>query len=260
VVVENRRPKPAKSRYRAYPDDSARTGNAGQAALPHALDDQLLNQDERSAAVDRTSELPVDNQRRRGRVRSKPFSQSLDKLSTEEVRVNILHKGVGAITETDVMLASASGAVIIGFNQKPTTKARVLAENEEVDIRNYAIIYDCINEIQMALEGMLTPDIKEETLGQVEIRKVFKISKIGSIAGCYVLEGKISRNDMVRVLRDGLEVYDGKISNLKREKDDVKEVKAGFECGIQLEGFNDIRENDIIEGYKKVEVKRKLEK
>lgn len=188
------------------------------------------------------------------------LSDSLYKLSTEEVRVNILHKGVGAITETDVMLASASGAVIIGFNQKPTAKARVLAENEEVDIRNYAIIYDCINEIQMALEGMLTPDIKEETLGQVEIRKVFKISKIGSIAGCYVLEGKITRNDMVRVLRDGLEVYDGKISNLKREKDDVKEVKAGFECGIQLEGYNDIKEGDIIEGYKKVEVKRKLEK
>ncbi len=186
------------------------------------------------------------------------IGDSLQKLSREEVRVNILHKGVGPITETDVMLAAASSAVVIGFCVTPTVKARKLADSEKIDIRNYNIIYDCINEIQLALEGMLTPDYKEEITSTVEIRKVFRISRLGSIAGCYVLNGKITRNDKVRVLRDGLTVFEGSIHSLKRGKDDVKEVDTGYECGIQLEGFNDVNEGDYIEGFKLVEVRRRF--
>ncbi|MFW5662460.1 MAG: translation initiation factor IF-2 [Bacteroidota bacterium] len=186
------------------------------------------------------------------------ISDSLQKLSREEVRVVILHKGVGAISESDVMLAAASHAVIIGFNISPTAQARKAAESEHVDIRLYDIIYDCINEVQLALEGLLSPEYKEETICTVEVRKVFKISRLGSIAGCYVLSGKITRNDKVRVLRDGLPVFDGGIASLKRGKDDVKEVDSGFECGIQLVGFNDFLEGDIIEGYRIVEVRRTL--
>lgn len=156
------------------------------------------------------------------------------------------------------MLASASGAVIIGFNVSPNVTARKLAETESVDIRKYDIIYDCINEIQMALEGLLSPDIKEEIKSEVEIRQTFKISKVGTIAGCYVLSGKINRNDKVRVIRDGIKVFDGAIASLKRGKDDVKEVDQKFECGIQLEGFNDVKVDDIIEAYKLVEIKRTL--
>jgi len=186
------------------------------------------------------------------------LSDSLLKLSTEEVRVNILHKGVGSITETDIMLAVASDAVVIGFNVNPTGSARKAAEAESVDVRLYNIIYDCINEIQLALEGLLAPELKEETLATVEIRKVFRISRIGSVAGCYVLSGKISRNDKIRVMRNGLEIFKGSIESLKRGKDDVKEVDAKYECGIQLHGFNDVQDGDIIESFKIVEVKRYL--
>lgn len=186
------------------------------------------------------------------------LSDSLLKLSTDEVKVNILLKGAGNITESDVMLASASNAVVIGFNVIPTAKAKKIAEIEKVDIRIYNIIYDCINEIQLALEGLLSPDLKEEVVATVEIRKVFRTSKFGNIAGCYVLSGTISRNDKVRILRDGFEIFKGNIASLKRNKDDVKEVQQGFECGIQINNFNDIEEGDIIEAYKVYEVRRKL--
>jgi translation initiation factor IF-2 len=186
------------------------------------------------------------------------LSDSLFKQSTEEVRVNILHKGVGNITETDVMLAMASNAVIIGFQISPSSKARKLAEKESVDIRLYNIIYDAINDVRLALEGLLTPDMKEDITASIEVRQVFRISKMGSIAGCYVLSGKITRNDRVRVLRDGLAVYNGTLHSLKRNKDDVKEVDTGYECGIMLDGFNEFEEGDIIEGFKQTEVKRFL--
>ena len=186
------------------------------------------------------------------------LSDSLQKLSTQEVKVRILYRGVGAISESDIMLASASDAVIVGFQINVPPAARKLAEAENVDVRLYSIIYDCINEVQLALEGMLTPDIKEEITSTVEVRAIFKISKLGTIAGCYVQNGKITRNDKVRVLRDGFEIYKGTLASLKRIKDDVREVDSGYECGIGVNGFNDLEVGDIIEGYKTVEVKRKL--
>ena len=186
------------------------------------------------------------------------LSDSLQKLSTNEVRVHILHKSAGSITESDVMLASASKAVIIGFNTTVSSNTIKLAENENVEIRNYNIIYDCINEIQLALEGMLKPDIKEEVIGTVEVRKIFKIGRVGQIAGCYVLSGRIARNDKIRILRNGLPIHNSVLMSLKRNKDDVKEVEQNYECGIQIDGWNDFEENDIIEAYRIVEVKRSL--
>lgn len=186
------------------------------------------------------------------------ISDSLLKLSTDEVRVNILHQGVGEISESDVMLAAASQAIIIGFNVSPSAAARRLADNEKIEIRLYNIIYDCINEVQLALEGLLKPDIKEEITAEVEVRRIFKISRIGTVAGCYVLSGKINRNDRVKVLRNGLPIFNGSIASLKRNKDDVKEVDTSYECGIQLDGFNDIQEGDIIQGYRLVEIRRTL--
>ncbi|MDQ1266291.1 MAG: translation initiation factor, partial [Bacteroidota bacterium] len=186
------------------------------------------------------------------------LSDSLLKLSRDEARVVILHKGVGSITESDVMLAVASRAVIIGFQVSPTAKARKLSDKEAVDVRLYNIIYDCINEIRLALEGLLTPELKEDVTSTIEVRKVFKISKLGLIAGCYVQNGKINRNDRVRLLRDGLPVYNGTIHSLKREKDDVREVDTGYECGIMLDGYHEIEIGDILEGYKITEVKRNL--
>ncbi len=186
------------------------------------------------------------------------LSDSLLKLSTDEVRVVILHKGVGSINESDVMLAAASGAVVIGFQVSPTAKARKVAESEAVDIRLYNIIYDCINEVRLALEGLLTPDTKEDVTATVEIRMVFRISKTGSIAGCYVLDGKITRNDRVRILRDGLPIYNGTLQSLKRNKDDVREVDSGYECGIMFDGFSDFEAGDIVEAYKLVEIKRTI--
>jgi len=186
------------------------------------------------------------------------LADSLLKLSTEEIQVNIIHKSVGQISETDVMLASASNAIIIGFQVRPSLSARKLAEKEEIDIRLYSIIYKCIEEIQSAMEGMLSPEVKEEIICNIEIREVFKISKVGTIAGCMVLDGKIHRNTNVRVIRDGIIIYTGILGSLKRFKDDVKEVASGYECGLNIENFNDIKVGDIIEGYQEIEVKRTL--
>lgn len=186
------------------------------------------------------------------------ISDALMKITNSEVRVNVIHKGVGAISESDVLLAAASNAVIIGFHVRPNVNARTLAEAEKVEIRFYTIIYEVINDVKKALEGMLAPEEKEEVLGAIEVRDVFKIPKAGTIAGCYILNGKITRNSKVRLIRDGLVLFDGGISSLKRFKDDVREVDAGYECGIGLEGYNDIKIGDIVEPYKIVELKRKL--
>jgi translation initiation factor IF-2 len=187
------------------------------------------------------------------------LSDSLMKLSTDEVKVQVIYKGVGGISESDVLLAMASNAVIIGFHVRPNLKARQLAQKEDVDIRIYNIIYDAINDVRKALEGLLAPTITEEVVATVDIRNVFKISKIGTIGGCYVRDGKIMRNNRIRLVRDGIEIYDGTIASLKRFKEDVKEVEQGFECGIGLENYNDIKTGDIIEAYKTVETKRKLD-
>ena len=186
------------------------------------------------------------------------LSDSFSKLSTEEIQINIIHKGVGAITETDVMLASASDAIIIGFNVRPAGNARQLADKEEIDIRNYSIIYDAIDDLKDAMEGMLSPEMKEEITGTTEIREIFKISKVGSIAGCMVTDGKINRNSKIRIIREGVVVFTGELIALKRFKDDVKEVSKGYDCGIQIKNYNDIEQNDIIEAFQEVAVKKKL--
>ncbi len=186
------------------------------------------------------------------------LSDSFSKLSTEEIQINIIHKGVGAITETDVMLASASDAIIIGFNVRPAGNARQLADKEEIDIRYYSIIYAAIDDLKDAMEGMLAPEMKEEILGTAEIREIFKISKVGSIAGCMVMDGKIVRSAKMRIIREGVVVFTGELLALKRFKDDVKEVAKGYDCGIQVKGYNDIEERDVIESYHEVAVKKKL--
>lgn len=186
------------------------------------------------------------------------LSDSLLKLSNPEIQVNVIHKSVGAITESDVLLATASEAIIIGFQVRPTLNARKIAEKEEIEIRLYSIIYDAINEIKAAMEGMLAPEFEEKIVCNIEVRETFKIPKVGTIAGCMVLDGKMSRNTAVRVIREGIVVYAGKLASLKRFKDDVKEVSAGFECGLNIENFNDIKIGDIIEGYEQVAVKRTL--
>lgn len=186
------------------------------------------------------------------------LSDSLIKLSTESIQVNVIHKAVGQISESDVLLASASDAIIIGFQVRPSAGARKLAETEEIDIRLYSIIYNAIEEIKDAMEGMLSPDIEEKVLGTAEIREVFKISKVGSIAGCYVLDGKIMRSSKVRLIRDGIVIYDGLLGSLKRFKDDVKEVQHGYECGLNIENFNDIKVGDNIEAYEEVEIAKTL--
>ncbi len=186
------------------------------------------------------------------------LTDSFQKLSTEEIQVNIIHKGVGPITESDVLLASASDAVIIGFNVRPMGNARTVADKEEIDIRMYSIIYDAINDLKDAMEGMLSPEMKEEITGTAEIRETFKISKIGTIAGCMVTNGKIFRNSNIRLIRDGVVIYTGELSSLKRFKDDVKEVAKGYDCGLQVKNYNDIRELDIVEAFQEVAVKKKL--
>lgn len=177
------------------------------------------------------------------------ITQSIVRLSTENVKVNVIHGGVGAITETDVIFASISNAVIIGFNVRPDTKAMGLAEKDKVDIKTYRIIYEALDEIQAAMNGMLEPEYKEVVQGRAEVRATFKVSSVGTIAGCYVLDGKINRNNDVRVVRNGIVIYEGKLASLKRFKDDVKEVSSGYECGLNVEKFNDIKEGDIIEAF-----------
>lgn len=186
------------------------------------------------------------------------LADSLLKLSTNEIQVNVLHKGVGQISESDVILASASDAIIIGFQVRPSVQARKLAETEQIDIRLYSIIYDAINEIKAAMEGMLAPEIEEKIVGNIEIRDVFKITKVGTVAGCMVTDGKITRNTKIRLIREGVVVYTGELASLKRFKDDVKEVATGYECGLNLHNFNDLQIGDVIEGYEQVEIKRKL--
>jgi translation initiation factor IF-2 len=186
------------------------------------------------------------------------LTDSFQKLSTEEIQVNIIHKGVGAITESDVLLATASDAIIVGFNVRPVGNARMIADKEEIDIRTYSIIYAAINDLKDAMEGMLSPEVKEEVTGTAEIREIFKVSKIGNIAGCMVMNGKIFRNSGIRIIRDGVVVHTGLLDALKRFKDDAKEVAKGYDCGMQIKGFNDVLIGDVIEAFQEVEVKKKL--
>ncbi|MCB1960630.1 MAG: translation initiation factor IF-2, partial [Rhodocyclaceae bacterium] len=183
---------------------------------------------------------------------------ALQKLSTEEVRVKVIHGGVGAISESDINLAQASGAVVIGFNTRADTGARRLADTFGIDLRYYNIIYDAVDDVKSALSGMLSPEKREEVIGMVEVRQVFKVSKVGTIAGCYVLEGQVKRGAKVRVLRSNVVLHTGDLDSLKRFKDDVKEVKAGYECGLSLSHFNDIEEGDHIEVFEVREVARSL--
>ena len=186
------------------------------------------------------------------------LSDSLLKLSTEQIEVNIIHKSVGQISDSDVLLASASDAILIGFQVRPSASARKLADQEEIEIRLYSIIYDAIDEVKLAMEGMLAPTIEEKVVANVEVREVFKITKVGTVAGCYVLDGKISRNNQIRLIRDGIVVYSGALGSLKRFKDDVKEVAHSYECGLNIHNYNDIKVGDIIEAFEEVEVKQKL--
>lgn len=186
------------------------------------------------------------------------LSDMLVRLSTEEIQVNILHKGVGQITESDILLATASDAIVIGFNVRAGANAKELADKEEIEIRTYSVIYDAIDEVKEAMEGMLSPEIKEQVIGNVEIRETFKITKVGTIAGCMVLSGKVNRNSKVRLLRDGIVKFDGQLESLKRFKDDVKEVTKGYECGLNIKGYNDIEVGDILEVYEEISVKKTL--
>ena len=181
------------------------------------------------------------------------------KLSNQEVSVRVIHKGVGAISEGDVLLAAASGAIIVGFHVRPNTNARKLAEVEKVDIRLYNVIYDAINEVKSALEGLLSPVVSEEVVATLEVRDTFKVPKAGTVAGCSVQDGKITRGNKVRLFREGIAVYEGEISSLRRFKDDVREVEKGYECGLSIANFNDIKVGDIVEAYKMIETKKKLE-
>ena len=180
------------------------------------------------------------------------------KLSTPEIQINIVYKGVGQISESDVLLATASDAIIIGFQVRPSASARKIAEKENIEIKLYSIIYDAINEIKGAMEGMLEPKIEEKIVCNIEVREVFKIPKVGSVAGCFVTEGKMTRNTKLHVIRDGIVIYGGELSSLKRYKDDAKEVTSSMECGLTIKNFNDIKVGDIVEGYEEVEVKRTL--
>ena len=186
------------------------------------------------------------------------LSNSLENLSTQEIEVKIIHKGVGAITESDIILASASDAIVIGFNVRPMGNARTLSDKEKIDIRTYSIIYDAINDVKDAMEGMLSPELKEEVTGNAEIRETYKISKVGTIAGCMVTTGKIFKNSGVRLIREGVVIFTGTLLSLKRFKDDVKEVAKGYDCGIQIKNFNDLKANDLIEAFQEVEVRKKL--
>ena len=183
---------------------------------------------------------------------------SVQELATEEIQINIILKGVGQITDSDVLLASASNAIILGFQVRPSASAKKLAEKEQIDVRLYSIIYDAINDLKNAMEGMLSPELKEETIGKIEIRETFKISKVGTIAGCMVIDGKVTNKNKVRIIREDVVLYVGELGSLKRFKEDVKEVAKGYECGLNISGFNDIQIGDIIEAYEEIEVRKKL--
>jgi translation initiation factor IF-2 len=185
------------------------------------------------------------------------IKQSLEKLSNDSVKVRVIHGAVGTITETDITLASASNAIIIGFNVRPDSNAIALADKENVDIKTYRIIYNAIDDIKAAMEGMLEPEYKEVILGRTEIRQIYKVSNVGTIAGCYVLDGKITRGASIRLIRNGIVVLEGALASLKRFKDDVKEVASGYECGLSIEKYNDIKEGDIIEAFEMQEIKPK---
>ena len=185
------------------------------------------------------------------------LTQSLEKLQTENVKVRIIHSGVGTVTESDIMLANTSNAIIIGFNVRPSTNITTMAEREKVEIRTYRVIYEIIDDIEAAMKGMLDPVYKEVVMGKIEIRETFKVPGVGIIGGAYVLEGKVQRNAQIRLVRDGIVIHEGKISSLKRFKDDAKEVAQGYECGIGIENYNDIKESDIIEAFKMEEIERK---
>jgi translation initiation factor IF-2 len=186
------------------------------------------------------------------------LTDSLLKLSTEEVQVNVLHKAVGPINETDILLASASDAIVIGFQVRPSTQARKIAENEGVEIRTYSIIYNAIEDVKSAMEGLLEPKMEEKVIANIEIREVFNITKVGTIAGCYVLDGKVTRSAKIRLVRDGIVQYTGELASLKRFKDDVKDVAAGYECGLNIKNYNDLRVGDVVEAFEEIEVQRKL--
>jgi translation initiation factor IF-2 len=186
------------------------------------------------------------------------LADSLIKLSTPEVQLSVIYKAVGQISESDVMLASASDAIIVGFQVRPSPQARKLAETESIDIRLYSVIYNAIEEIKSAIEGMLAPTIEEKILGNAQIREVFKITKVGAVAGCMVTDGKLVRNAKIRLIRDGVVVFSGSLSSLKRFKDDAKEVAQGFDCGLTIHNYNDLREGDYVEAYEEIEVKRTL--
>ena len=186
----------------------------------------------------------------------KRWQRSLRKIDVEGVKVKIIHTGVGAITESDIILASASNAIVIGFNVRPDVNAKRTAELENVDIRLHRIIYKVIEEIEAAMQGMLDPEFEEKVIGQAEVRQTFKVTKVGTIAGCYVTDGKITRDSGVRIIRDGVVIFEGQLDTLKRFKDDVKEVAQNYECGITIERYNDLKEGDIIEAYIMEEVKR----
>jgi len=187
------------------------------------------------------------------------ISEALTKLSTDQVKLKVIHGSVGAVTESDVMLAAASNAIVIGFNVRPEPKASALAENEDVDIRLYNIIYNAIDEVRAAMEGLLAPTLKETVIGRAEVRQTFSVPKIGTIAGCYITDGFIARNCAgVRVLRDNIVIYEGRLSSLKRFKDDVKEVQTGYECGLGVENYNDLKVGDVIEAYNIEELATKL--
>ncbi len=186
------------------------------------------------------------------------LSDSLQKLSTDEIAVSVVHKAVGQITESDVLLATASDAIILGFQVRPSSQAAKLAENENIEIRYYSIIYDAIDEIRSAMEGLLEPKIEKKMVCNIEVREVFKITGVGAIAGCLVLEGKIKRENKINLIRDGIVIYTGELASLKRYKDDVKEVLSGTECGLGIKNYNDLKPGDIIEGFEEIEVKRTL--
>jgi translation initiation factor IF-2 len=186
------------------------------------------------------------------------LTDALTRMSTAEVKLRVIHGSVGGITESDILLAAASNAIVIGFNVRPESKGQALASQEGVDVRLYTVIYEAVADVRAAMEGMLEPTFREQTQGRVDIRQIFNIQGVGTIAGCYVTEGKIQRGNLVRILRDHVVVHEGKLASLKRFKDDVREVSAGYECGLSIEGFHDIKQGDVVEAYERIAVVRRI--